>query len=166
MNIDVNTIDLTPSPAATKQMLQMIIESSTSASDVNWAKSEMLRCFPPATMQETNDMVYSEYVPKHERPVLTALIKALLQGAHTISVFDTEYYVLKRSTSLNAIRGALGGSGEDQLLIRDSAGEQLGWFYLIYNNGSNDDPMVVIADYSGNAYCDNIWDALRTKYDV
>lgn len=39
------TIDCTPSPAATKRMLTMIIEGSSSPSDVDWAKGEMNRCF-------------------------------------------------------------------------------------------------------------------------
>ena len=109
---------------------------------------------------------YSDYVPKNERPVLSALITAALQGGNTISVYDSEEYVLKRSRSLGAIRAALGGAGEDQLLIRNSDGDQLGWFYLIYNNGSEGDPMIVIADYAGNDYCDQIWNGLHARYDT
>ena len=104
------------------------------------------------------------YVPKTERPVLSALIKSVLADGHTISVYDTEEYVLKRSASFIAIRNALGGSGEDMLLIRNTAGDRIGWFYLIYNNGSEDDPMIVISDYSVNDYCERIYSALNAKY--
>jgi len=110
-------------------------------------------------------MSYSKYVPTNERPVLSALITAALQGGNTISVNDSEEYILKRSTSINAIRSALGSSGEDTVLIRNSAGDQLGWFWLIYNNGSDGDPMIVIADYSSNDYCNQIWNALSARYD-
>lgn len=109
-------------------------------------------------------MSYSDYVPQHERPVLTALIKAALVGDNTISVFDSEEYVLKRSASLNDIRSALGGAGEDQLVIWNMAGEQIGWFYLIYNNGSDGDPMIVISDYSANDYCESIYRPVSDKY--
>ena len=109
-------------------------------------------------------MAYSEYVPTWERPVISALLSAILDGGNTVSVYDTEDYVLKRSRSINAIRGALGGSGEDMLYIRNQAGEDIGCFYLIYNNGSEHDPMTVIADYVSNDFCDAIYDALFSKY--
>lgn len=110
-------------------------------------------------------MSYSEYVPKHERPVISALITAALVDGNTISVFDSEEYVVKRSTSINAIRSELGGSGEDQLVIRNLAGEQIGWFWLIYDNGSEGDPVIVIADYTANDFCDNIHSELMKRYD-
>jgi hypothetical protein len=109
---------------------------------------------------------YSEYVPTWEHPVISALIKAALIGGNTVSVYDSEEYVLKRSDSLQAIRSSLGGAGEDQLLIRDREGEQIGWFWLIYNNGSEGCPMVVISDYSANEYCDGIWNTLSARYDT
>ena len=87
------------------------------------------------------------------------------KGGNTISVFDSEEYVLKRSKSINAIRSELGAAGEDQLLIRDGAGDQIGWFYLIYNNGSEGDPMVVICDCTANEFCDTICNDLSARYD-
>jgi hypothetical protein len=72
---------------------------------------------------------------------------------------------VKRSTSINEIRGALGAAEEDQLLIRDGAGTEIGWFYLIYNNGSEGDPMVVIADCTANEFCEQICNDLSARYD-
>lgn len=109
-------------------------------------------------------MSYSKYVPQNERPVISSLITRCLKNGNTISVFDSEEFVLKRSTKINEIRTALGGAGEDQLLIRDSDGNRVGMFWLIYNNGSDGDPMIVIADYSGNDFCDEIWNKLNEKY--
>ena len=110
-------------------------------------------------------MSYSEYVPKHERPVISALLTMALKDGNTVSVFDGEEYVIKRGTSINAIRSELGAAEEDWLTVRNSDGEWLGCFYLIYNNGSEGDPMVVIADCSANEYCDKICSELSAKYD-
>jgi hypothetical protein len=88
------------------------------------------------------------YVPKHERPVLSALIKAHLDRGHTLSIWDSEEWVVKRSTDAALIRSQLGHTGEDFIRVRDSDGNALGGWSLIYNNGSKEDPMVVISDYS------------------
>ena len=108
-------------------------------------------------------MSYSQYVPTHERPVISTLIKLALEGGGAISVYDGCEYVLKRSTSAQEVRSALGHAGEDWLRIRDNAGAAIGWFYLIYNNGSEGDPLIVICDYSANAFCDAIYSALHDK---
>jgi hypothetical protein len=60
----------------------------------------------PAIVKAKEDPPMSNtyrYVPKTERPVLSALIKSVLADGHTISVYDTEEYVLKRSASFIAI---------------------------------------------------------------
>ncbi len=41
MGSSVETIDMTPSREATIQMLQTIVENSTNADDVQWAKAEL-----------------------------------------------------------------------------------------------------------------------------
>ncbi len=109
-------------------------------------------------------MSYSEFIPKHERPVISLLIQLALDGGNTISVYDGAEYVLKLSQSSTAVRSAIGGTGEDQLLIRDSSGERVGWFYLIYNNGSVQDPLIVVCDYSVSDFCDSIYRALCERY--
>ena len=101
---------------------------------------------------------WCRYVPQHERPVLGQLIKlAIKQGE--VSIYDGEEYAIRRSTEYAAIKCQLGHSGEDVLEIHNGE-DYLGMFYLIYNNGSHDDPMIVICDYTDNAICNDIYNAL------
>lgn len=109
-------------------------------------------------------MAYSKYIPENERPVITGLLKGLLAEDYAVSVHDSEEWVVIRSKSFNEIRDSLGGSGEDVLRVRDSDGEYVGMFYLIYNNGSEQDPMIVIADYSVTDTFDRIVEELTAKY--
>ncbi len=53
---------------------------------------------------------------------------------------------------------------EDEFLIKDANDKFLAWFYLIYNNGSDYDPMVVISDYSANDYAEGIWNTLNENF--
>jgi hypothetical protein len=109
-------------------------------------------------------MSYSLYVPKHERPVLSALITKALKHGNTVSLHDGEEWVVVNSTSINEVRTEMGACEQDNLLIRDSKGQTLGQFYLIYNNGSEGDPMVVIADYSDNDFTNAIYNSLYAQY--
>jgi predicted fused transcriptional regulator/phosphomethylpyrimidine kinase len=110
-------------------------------------------------------MSYSIYVPKHERPVLSALLTMALKDDNTVSLCDGEEWVVKRSTSINEVRTEMGAAEEDTLVIRNVFGDKLGFFYLIYDNGSEGEPMVVIADYQANEYCESIYRELASKYD-
>ena len=105
----------------------------------------------------TDSTAYSQYVPEHERPVITALLKALLDAGKTVTINDGEEDIVT-SDKLTELRPELGGTGEDYI-----TGEGF-TFYLIYNNGSEGDPMIVICDYSANEFCDNIWNELNKKY--
>jgi hypothetical protein len=107
---------------------------------------------------------WCRYVPQHERPVLGKLIKWCLEGGNRISVYDGEEYVVKRSQSFSDIKCMLGHSGEDVLVVRDDVGDYLGEFNLIYSNGSHGDPLVVISDYSCNAFCGRIVERLEERY--
>lgn len=106
------------------------------------------------------------YVPKHERPVLSALLTLCLVGGNKISIHNGEEWVVKQSKDPALCRSQLGHSEEDTIRIRSKDGEELGFFYLIYNNGSEGDPMVVISDYSDNEMCNSIWHQLDTKYST
>ena len=89
----------------------------------------------------------------HERPVVTALLTALTAAGKVVTINDGEDDVVT-SDKLSVLRPELGGTGED-LLIFDG-----GFFHLIYNNGSINDPMIVISDYSFNDFCEDIWQRL------
>lgn len=113
---------------------------------------------------------YSKYIPDHERPVISGLIKGLLDKGYKLAVHDGEEFVSKKSRKLTTIRPALGGTGEDRIYCWDGmTGERVGWFYLIYSNGSDLDPMIVITDYgwsTGKAGEDfeEIWRELDRRY--
>ena len=111
---------------------------------------------------------YSQYIPARERPVLTTLIKKLITRGYSLAVHDGEEYVTPRTKKLTTVRPALGGTGEDSLIVFED-GQRIGSFYLIYNNGSQCDPMTVIADFSGwdddvfNEF-EEIWEEIFKKY--
>ena len=39
-----------------------------------------------------------------------------------------------------------------------------GYFYLIYNNGSEDDPLIVISDYTVEELAEKIYKEVERKY--
>jgi len=106
---------------------------------------------------------YTEYTNTDDRKCVHALLQAVLTDGNTVSVFDGEEWAVKRSTSIRAIKNELAAAEEDYIHVRNSDGEKLGWFWLIYNNGSEGEPMVCITDYVANDYCDRIWNALNAK---
>jgi hypothetical protein len=93
------------------------------------------------------------YPPKWERPVLLALVKAILKRGHAVSIWMDDEPIIEGSTDLEEIIRNLAAGDQDELLI----GDDLGWFSLIYNNGSEHEPMVVISDYSANELCEDIY---------
>ena len=101
---------------------------------------------------------YDHNVPVWERPYITALLTEILKDGHTVSVYDGEEYVIKRTNDLAEITRALGGTGQDTIHVfsADNDLTRLGYFFLIYNNGSEDDPEIVLCDYSANEYSDQI----------
>jgi hypothetical protein len=100
---------------------------------------------------------YSEYLPTHERTVVTALLTALIDSGQVITINDGEEDIVT-SDKLAELRPELASTGEDYIQFEG------GYFYLIYNNGSEGDPMIVITDYSANDFCDDIWNSLNDRY--
>jgi hypothetical protein len=94
-----------------------------------------------------------------ERPVLNALVNlALADTGNSVSVsIAGEYeYEVQNSRDPQEILSNMALGDEDEF--------QLAWFYLIYNNGSDYDPMVVISDYSANDYAEGIWNTLNENF--
>ena len=56
-------------------------------------------------------------------------------------------------TLIREILEAMSQSGEDIIIPCDTAGEGVGWFYLIYANGSEGEPMICMSDMSANPIC-------------
>jgi hypothetical protein len=117
---------------------------------------------------------YSEYVPTWERPVITDLCKALLGRGYYLAVHNGVEYESKRTNKWHSLRPHFGSTGEDALVVwepqEDGSRKRLGSFYLIYNNGSEGDPMIVISDYgwtddeAGEVF-DAIWKDLSRKHE-
>ena len=52
----------------------------------------------------------------------------------------------------------------DQVEAYDVEGNCRGWFSLIYHNGSENEPMIVISDYSSNEWCENVYRKLDEAF--
>jgi hypothetical protein len=105
-------------------------------------------------------MTELEYAPDNEKPLLRRLVKTILGHGNTISINDGEVDTLDYCTNQSEILKALTTTGEDYIFIHNSAKEPMGHFWLIYDNGSEGEPMIVITDYSANTYCESIWNSL------
>ena len=92
------------------------------------------------------------YPPKWERPVLLALVKAILKRGHSVSIWLEDEPIIERSSDLAEIIKNLAAGDEDTLMIDGD----LGWFSLIYNNGFEHEPIGVISNYSDNSLCNEI----------
>ena len=97
------------------------------------------------------------------------LIRQLLFAGCYIELFDGEEQCLinqvKKSDDIHDILYAMSSTGEDVVTAFDKKGKQLGWFYLIYNNGSDDDAMVCISDYLANQFCEEIYSEVNSAVD-
>lgn len=110
-------------------------------------------------------MSLQKYATKEDRSLVHNLLKLVLVDGNTISVYDGEEWVLKKSSKTTEIKKELAATGEDHLRVRNSEGVAIGGFSLIYDNGSEDEPMICLSDYSSNAYCDGICEKLNDHFD-
>lgn len=99
-------------------------------------------------------------------PELMALIKELLAAECTITINDGEEDCLEQSSDLTAILEAMSSSGEDVVIPFDKDGHDLGWFYLIYDNGSEGNPMILISDLVNNSFCERIYNKVNAQLEV
>ena len=95
------------------------------------------------------------YPPKWERPLLLALIKQILDRGFGVSIDLEGEPLLQYSVDLDEIIKNLASGDCEEVFIR-TKDKIHGWFSLIYNNGSEHDPMVVISDFSDNHLCNEI----------
>ena len=65
--------------------------------------------------------------------------------------------MIEHSSDLAEVIKNLAAGDLDSLVIETDGGNSVGWFSLIYNNGSEHEPMIVISDHSDNALCDEIY---------
>ncbi len=117
--------------------------------------------------QKDRNLTWSmdNYPPKWERPVLLALVKAILKRGYAVNIEMEGEPIITLSDDLEEIIKNLAAGDMDCLVVRrtdDVLGDDgehfpnVGWFDLIYNNGSEHEPMIVISNYSANDVCDEI----------
>ena len=106
-------------------------------------------------------------LPEHcnmdDRVAAQCLIQELLAAECTITINDGEEDCLEKSRDLKEILEAMSSSGEDTVIPFDKDGNGLGWFYLIYANGSEDEPMILISDLSANSFCEGIYNKVDAQ---
>lgn len=96
---------------------------------------------------------YPEYCNIYDRMLCHTLIREILDAGYSVTVNDGEDDCLVESKDFAEILEAMSQSGEDVIIPCDSAGEGVGWFYLIYCNGSEGEPMICMSDMSANSIC-------------
>lgn len=110
------------------------------------------------------DTALPEYAAPCERPVLQLLVDLCLRDDGKVSVWDGEEFSVRGCNSKDNILKNLAQTEMDQLDAYDKDGNCRGWFSLIYNNGSQHEPMVVISDYSSNEWCDRVYHRLSEVF--
>lgn len=159
LEIEMETIDATPTWEGILPLYIAGIESG-SFEGVKNATEELRRMARLADLyvaaEKERNLTWSmdNYPPKWERPVLLALVKAILRRGYPISIWMEDEPIIERSTDLAEIIKNL-AAGDGDAIIMDE-GQGIGWFELIYNNGSEHEPMIVISDYSANDVCEEI----------
>lgn len=85
-----------------------------------------------------------------ERAIIGRLLDDTLSAGFVLSVYDGEEYAVKVSSNLDAIKFAVGATGETTLILRDprlldDLGNpvRIGFIWLVHGNGHD-----VISDYS------------------
>jgi hypothetical protein len=91
-----------------------------------------------------------------EQTNLRKLIRNILSRGLVVSVNDGGEWPVKRSGSFKEICDNLMACDEEQLVIRDSEGVRVGWFYLVYGNSADE----IICDHTANELCEEIYNAV------
>lgn len=157
----MKTIDMTPTWESLLPAMLAVLENGSfdAKRDIRSELSRMAKAADIAVAAEKErNLTWSmdNYPPKWERPVLLALVKAILKRDCWITVEMEEEYMVERTTSLEDVIKNLAAGDADVLSFGTEDDDELGWFSLIYNNGSDHEPMIVISDYSASDVCDEI----------
>ena len=99
--------------------------------------------------------------PVADRVAAQSLVMEILNNNGCVTVNDGEEDVVEKSCRFISILDAMASTDEDLITVYDETGKERGYFCLIYNNGSEFDPMVLISDYSANDYCEYIYNRVN-----
>lgn len=158
----METIDMTPTWESLLPVMLAVLENGSfdAKRDIRSELSRMAKAADIAVAAEKDsNLTWSmdNYPPKWERPVLLALVKAILKRGYLIAVEMEGECMVEPTTSLDDVIKNLAAGDADVLSFGTETGYETGWFSLIYNNGSEHEPMIVISDYSSNEVCDEIY---------
>lgn len=90
-----------------------------------------------------------------------------------VTVNDGEEDVVRKSFDMTVVLDAMAATDEDYLIIyekwADGSWNRLGGFWLIYNNGSEFEPVVCISDYfyspAGESVINGIYDRVNQHFE-
>jgi hypothetical protein len=110
-------------------------------------------------------MTATTYMPHNrefERREAKTLVDLILDRGLTISVYDGGDWPLKRSTSSAEVLDAMGSTDSDTLRLRDTNGDVVANFVLVYGNSPGD----LICDHSANDLAEGIWSAWSAVHPI
>ena len=156
----MDTIDATPTWEGILPLYIGGIESGTyegrkSAMEELYRMARLADMYVAGQKDCSLEWASENFPPKWERPLLLALIKNILDRGFGVSIDLEGEPLLQYSVDLDEIVQNLASGDCEEVFIR-TKDKIHGWFSLIYNNGSEHDPMVVISDYSDNDLCNEI----------
>jgi hypothetical protein len=124
---------------------------------------------------------YPIHANDDDRRCAAALIQAILdsdpEAKVSVSCGEEENEITRSRNKLDILK-AMGASGEDWVSVYKAKSrepipekpgkvrvkyEEIGRFYLIYCNGSEGEPMILIADYWAIPYCDEVYNVVDAK---
>tara|TARA_B100000780_G_scaffold17301_1_gene11279 strand:- start:37 stop:381 length:345 start_codon:yes stop_codon:yes gene_type:complete len=111
-----------------------------------------------------SDLTFNPRLPEHcnmdDRVCVNILVDEILSRGKAIRVFDGEEWVLDLCTDKTKILESLSHAGEDTIDTDE------GGFYVIYNNGSEGEPMILISDYTDSVFNRQVYRAVEKKIEV
>lgn len=166
----MKTIDATPTWEGILPLYIGGIESGTfegikNATEALYQMARLADLYVAAEKERNLTWSMDNYPPKWERPVLLALVKAILKRGYQISIYLEDEPMIEHSSELEEVIKNLAAGDLDSLVIETDGGHSVGWFSLIYNNGSEHEPMIVISDYSANEVCDEIYKEVQQEVE-
>ena len=91
-------------------------------------------------------------IARHDQKAAEALVAEILKRGYSVSVHDSEQWVVKKSTDRDAILANMGETEMDTLRVRNMANDIVCTFTLIYGNG----PGETVSDYTSNDEAESI----------
>ena len=106
-------------------------------------------------------MTQLKYCNNADDLVIRVLVRTIIDSGYNITINDGEEEILSNSFTPSEIFESLTSTGEDFITVFKDT-QYIGWYHLIYNNGSDEEPMVVISDYTVKEEIENIYYTVNT----